>query len=551
MEQLFCPWEQSVYLFFSSNVPNLVHYSHAVAILAVFSIGVFIFLNNPKSVVNRLFLFFVSIFSLWVILDVILWATNRPDVVMFAWSLQILLEPLSYVVAFYLYYLFLRKSWPSLKVNLLITLLLLPVIILLPTEYSLQSIYIPDCEAFEGLVGMYYTHFLHAGMMLSIALMAVRYIPTLSVRHERMIALCFGFGLITFLMAFSSGTIIGSLTDDWTLSQYGLFGAPIFAGFIAYSVVQFNAFNVKVLSAQMLIAALAVAVISLVTLQQLENVRIVASFTFILVCVLGYVLVRSVKREVEQREHIQILADNLKLANEKLKELDKLKSQFLSIATHELRTPLTIVRNFVSLMIDGSYGKVPPAAEEAGRQVFERVNDMARSVDTYLNVSRIEQGKISYSFAEADLTHLTTLAVEGLRANATKRGLTLSIAIKPGAEKLKGKYDAPKIAEVLINLIDNSIKYTEKGSISVLVEKVGSRGVVTIRDTGVGMTEKTQKNLFKLFSPGEDSKRINPASTGVGLYVSLAHVVAHKGTLTAASDGPGKGSRFTVELPLA
>jgi signal transduction histidine kinase len=300
----------------------------------------------------------------------------------------------------------------------------------------------------------------------------------------------------------------------------------------------------------MLIGAVAIATVSLTTLDSIGSVRNIASITFVLVCALGFILIRSVRREVEQREEIQRLADSLRDANTKLKELDVLKSQFLSIATHELRTPITIVRNFVSLMLDGSYGKVPPAAEVAARQVLERATDMAHSVDSYLNVSRIEQGKMQYTFTTVDITRLTKLAVDGMKANADKKSLALSLTIKPGAEEMQANADGPKISEVLVNLIDNSIKYTPKGSVAVTVEKIGKVGRITIRDTGVGMTQKTMQGLFKLFSPGEDAKKVNVSSTGIGMYISKTHVEAHKGTLNGYSEGEGKGSQFVLDLPL-
>lgn len=319
---------------------------------------------------------------------------------------------------------------------------------------------------------------------------------------------------------------------------------------VGFSILKYKLFDVKVVTAQFLtFFIVAFSVIRLATSSSSQE-TIFNTLMLGVTLAIGVYLIQSVRREVEQREQIQLLASELKIKNEKLTELDKLKSQFLSIATHELRTPLTIVRNFMSLLMDGTYGKMPVAAEEGAHQVFERVTDMAHSVDTYLNVSRIEQGKISYSFEPGDITPLVKLAVEGLKANAEKKKLSLTLDIKPGAEILKANIDGPKITEVIINLIDNSIKYTPQGTVAVTLEKVGQRARMTIRDTGVGMSEKTLAGLFKLFSPGEDSKKINPASTGVGLYVSKAHVDAHKGTLTAASDGVGKGSVFILDLPL-
>ena len=340
-----------------------------------------------------------------------------------------------------------------------------------------------------------------------------------------------------------------------TLNTSYLVFAPLwffpFISCTAYTILRFRLFDVKTAAVSILSFLLAATVIFQTIFSTSIPEKIFGASQFVLVVVFSLWLIRATTKEVGQREHIQMLAEELLHANERLKELDKLKSQFLSIATHELRTPLTIVRNFISLMLDGTYGKMPPAVEESGRQVFLRVTDMARSVDTYLNVSRIEQGQMKYDFADADLTQLVQKTVEAMKSNAEKKGLTLSFTTTPGAESLKAKIDGGKITEVVSNLIDNSIKYTETGSISLTLQRVGvSIGRLTIKDTGVGMSQKTMNNLFKLFSPGEDSKKINPASTGVGLYISRAHVEGHKGSLTASSPGEGKGSQFVMELPI-
>lgn len=356
--------------------------------------------------------------------------------------------------------------------------------------------------------------------------------------------------LLAMLAGFGGGLSNVPIWFGFNYVPYPTFLMAFFPFLLAYAVIKHKLFNLKAIASELLVVFISGVLLIELILSKSVPEFVVRLLFFIMSAVLGYVLIRSVYREVEQREEIQNLYKELEIKNQKLTELDKLKSQFLSIATHELRTPLTIVRNFMSLLMDGTYGKMPVAAEEGAHQVFERVTDMAHSVDTYLNVSRIEQGKISYSFELADITPLVKLAVDGLKANAEKKKLLLTLDIKPGAESLKASIDGPKITEVIINLIDNSIKYTPQGTVAVTLEKAGQRARMTIRDTGVGMSEKTQAGLFKLFSPGEDSKKINPASTGVGLYVSKAHVEAHKGTLTAASPGVGKGSVFILELPL-
>jgi len=204
----------------------------------------------------------------------------------------------------------------------------------------------------------------------------------------------------------------------------------------------------------------------------------------------------------------------------------------------------------MSLLLDGTYGKLPPAASEGTQQVFDRASEMAEMVDNYLNVSRIEQGKMKYDFADIDFANTLNKVVSAFKPVAAEKGLTLTYDLKPNGLHLPMKADEAKLREVIENLVSNSINYTPEGSISVTAEKTENTVRLTIKDTGIGMTEETKKNLFKLFNPGEDSRTYNPKSTGVGLYISKAHVEAHKGTIRAESDGKGKGSRFIVELPL-
>ncbi len=244
------------------------------------------------------------------------------------------------------------------------------------------------------------------------------------------------------------------------------------------------------------------------------------------------------------------LYEALKVSNEKLKELDKLKSQFLSMASHDLRAPLTIIRNFISLILEGAYGTLAPAGKEGLQQVFDRATDMAKSVETYLDVSRIEQGRMKYDFVDIELLPLVKNAVTAFTPNAEKKGLKLSATYDSALSGVRAKIDVSKMNEILNNLLDNTIKYTPTGSMNLRAEKAGAIARITLKDTGVGMSADTLKNLFQLFRPGEDSKRINPASTGVGLYVTKAHVEAHSGKIWAESEGVGKGSTFILELPL-
>lgn len=541
MLETLCPWEPSTYLFFSENVPNLIHYSHAVAAVSALGIGIFIFLSNPRSAVSKLILLMTLLFSTWAALDVILWATNRPEVVMFSWSLQVLIEPLTYTLAFYLIYLFLHKHWPAFWVNALIAAGLLPLLILLPTHLNLEALALSSCEAIEGPVAKYYTYLIHILLTAAIVIMGIVRIPKLPTKQERTIAVCFIIGLVTFLLSFTSGNVISSFTDDWTLSQYGLFGMPIFSGLIAYSIVRFKAFNAKVIATQMLVVVLAIAVLSLTTLQSIHNVRIVAVLTFILVCILGRTLVLSVKREIEQRERIEKLAVELERSN-------KQQVTLIHFITHQIKGFVTKSRNIFSMIKEGEYGSVPDTMKPMIEEGFRSDTKGVATIQEILNASNIKSGKVEYKKEPFDLRALVEEVMHDLEGNARTRGLSLVADL--GTAPLIYPGDKGQLINAIKNLIDNSIKYTPAGEVRVSLAREGTVVRFTVTDTGVGITPEDMGHLFTEGGHGANSTKVNVESTGFGLYIVKNIVEAHGGKVWAESEGEGKGSRFIVELPV-
>ncbi len=247
----------------------------------------------------------------------------------------------------------------------------------------------------------------------------------------------------------------------------------------------------------------------------------------------------------------EISSKNIELedANTHLKRLDEAKSEFLSIASHQLRTPLTGIKGYLSMLVEGDYGKIPDKINDILKQVFEASNRMARLVDVFLNVSRIEAGKLKLELNGFDLGELVLRSVKDLEITANERGLKLSF------EKIDNvfivKADADKIKDVLLNLIDNAIKYTKKGSISVKLSKKDSQALVEVSDTGVGLEEEDIDKLFNKFSRGQDSAKINTGGSGLGLYVAKKVIDAHGGKIWVESLGKEKGSKFSFTLPLS
>ncbi|MFA6416140.1 MAG: HAMP domain-containing sensor histidine kinase [Candidatus Paceibacterota bacterium] len=262
-------------------------------------------------------------------------------------------------------------------------------------------------------------------------------------------------------------------------------------------------------------------------------------------------------KEVSQREKIEKLAvdlersnTELEVANEKLKELDKQKTEFVSIASHQLRSPLTAIKGYSSMLLEGSFGKITGKSREAVQVVFESSQKLVGVIEDFLNITRIELGKMKYEMTTIDMGHMVESVVNELKPNVMRRGLTMTFT---GAE---GPYnifaDAGKLNQVFLNVIDNAIKYTEKGSIAVAVARRQEGGKNLIRftstDTGVGMDQATIPKLFEKFVRATGAGAINITGTGLGLYVAKQIVEAHGGKIWAESAGKGKGSQFIVEM---
>ncbi len=260
------------------------------------------------------------------------------------------------------------------------------------------------------------------------------------------------------------------------------------------------------------------------------------------------VFVRTVLRDNNARK----LAAELAGKNIHLEQIDKMKSDFVSIASHQLRSPITAIRGSISMILEGSYGDVPPKV----REVLERVEDisqaMAISVQDYLNVSRIESGKMKYTYTDADLCELVEEVVEAMRPVGQELGQRIEFVTECPAP-LMLNIDVGKAKQIIQNVIDNAFKYTEGKSevkVAIRTNTDNSRAYVDVIDQGIGIAPEDVANLFNKFERAKNASTTNSGGTGLGLYIARMMAKAMKGDITVKSDGLGKGSTFTISFSL-
>ncbi len=252
----------------------------------------------------------------------------------------------------------------------------------------------------------------------------------------------------------------------------------------------------------------------------------------------------SVKLEAEVRR----ATDELRLANDELRKLDQTKSEFISIASHQLRTPLTIIKGYISMLLEESFGEVEERQKAPLYKVYESNERLIRLVENLLNISRIESGRIQYRFEAFNLEALAENTYNELIGFAAKKGIKGEYK-KPKEHLPPVVADSDKIKEVISNLIDNSIKYTKKGTITVSLERRGEGVRFCVADTGMGIKPDDLPRLFKKFNRGTGSPLVHTEGTGLGLYVAKMMIKVHNGKIWAKSEGEGRGSRFCFEIP--
>ncbi len=251
---------------------------------------------------------------------------------------------------------------------------------------------------------------------------------------------------------------------------------------------------------------------------------------------------QKLKHEVEKA------TSDLRHANEHLKKLDEAKTEFISVASHQLRTPLSGIKGYLSMLKDGDFGVLEPKKKKIVSDVLVNTERMVRLVNIFLNISRIESGRLKLEKTKFDITNMTKETLRELKTDAESKGLKLEFA--GVQEKIMVNADCDKLHDVLMNLVDNSIKYTEKGGVTVELHKKNGLVRVMVSDTGIGITKDDIDGLFIKFGRGKKIAQINTAGSGLGLFIAKKIVELHNGKIWAESDGEGKGSAFSFEIPV-
>ncbi len=249
------------------------------------------------------------------------------------------------------------------------------------------------------------------------------------------------------------------------------------------------------------------------------------------------------------KDEIKITTDDLMKANIRLKQLDQAKSEFVSIASHQLRTPLTIIKGYVSMLLDGNFGNLTNKKKLVIEKVFESNERLIRIVENLLDVSRIESGKMLFNFQKKYIQDIVISVINEFSNIVIEKNIKL-ICKKPVKLLPKITMDVEKIRQVILNLVDNAIKYSDSEKIVINLTIKNKKVIFCIKDHGIGIKKEDMPSLFEKLRRGTGAALVCTEGIGLGLYVAKQIIIGHKGKIWAESVGAGKGSKFLFELPI-
>jgi signal transduction histidine kinase len=223
------------------------------------------------------------------------------------------------------------------------------------------------------------------------------------------------------------------------------------------------------------------------------------------------------------------------------------KSQFLANMSHELRTPLNAILGYTELLNDGIYGDLPQKAGDVMTRIDRSGKHLLGLINDVLDLSKIEAGQLELTLADYSLQEIVHAVLTQVEALASEKGLTLHVNVAPSLPP--GRGDERRLAQVLLNLVGNAIKFTDVGSVRIAAYRDGDAFVVSVTDTGPGITEADRQRIFEEFQQADSSSTRKKGGTGLGLSIAKRIVELHGGRIWVESTF-GRGSTFSFQVPV-
>jgi len=519
-------------------------YSSLISGLFMIAMGVFVFSKNPWKRLNTIFFFFCSAVAVWLICTFIMYKSDS-DIWRIFWDKMVYIGVVFIPMLMYHFGLVFTETEEKNKVNLYLGYFFSLVFLLL----SRTSYFVNDLYRYEWGVHTqagFAHHLFLAFFFFYVLLFLLEIYNFLKITQKK-------YGKIRrnqvkyLLISF----ITMNMAAYAFLAAYGINVNPLGAylleiisvSILALAITKYHLFEIRVILTEILAVIMGTILFVSPFLMPDDLLRNLAIANFLLFCFFGYYLIRATYQEEKRRE------DAEKLAKDAV-QLSEAKDQFMLSVQHHLRTPLTAIQGYSSLLLEGSFGEINEEAKQKISRILESSRELIKLANNFLSIAKMETRKDSLLMGKVQMKAVMEEIIKELEPEKEKKKIYIKFSAKGVIPEITT--DRDKIKEAIYNVVNNAIKYTQKGGITVEISLKGEENIlISVKDTGIGIEKEQMKNMFREnFERGRNVKQINAEGVGIGLYLSARIIKNLKGKIWAKSEGNNKGSVFYIELPI-
>ncbi|MCK5027080.1 MAG: hypothetical protein KAS07_01540, partial [Candidatus Pacebacteria bacterium] len=435
---------------------SLIYIGSFVIAVLLFSLGMFVYLSNRKVLSHKLFFLLALSSVLWILSIVAIFNLDQYLYVLIAARMAFVFTTcIGFSMYAFTYYFPIKNTNYKAPFKTLIVISSVFIVLSL-TSFIIDDMLI-EGDVRQNVSGpgfyifiLYFVIYIFSSLFNIISKRSI--LNQLQKAQTNLVLTGF---IISSIFGVITNLIIPIVTASDVSTRFGPLMVSIFVVLSSYAILKYKLFNIKVIAVETL-SFIIFLIFFIRLLLSSGSEMILNAILLVFVAFFSVFLVRSVMKDVQDRERIEQLGKDLVVANEQLRRLDKQKSDFVSIASHQLRTPLTAIKGYASLVLEDSFGQISNKVREAMTKIFESSQRMVMVVENFLTVSRIEQGKMYYKFETLDLQRVTKGMVGDMRPVAEGYGLEIRFQ-----ENIEQQYfvraDYIKIKQVVHNLLDDSI----------------------------------------------------------------------------------------------
>lgn len=513
-------------------------------------LGFFVYFKNQKANVNRIFVLFCLSIAIWGYAYFVWQISTAKEAALFwvrALMVGAIFMPITYFHFITVFLNIHQKKKKLLYFGYFLSFVFLVLnftpLFIKSVESELSFPYWPKPGiAYHPFLLIFFLYFFYSWYLLFKALQQASKTAKVQIKYL----------LIGSMIGFFGGATNYFLWYNIPVPPFGSILITFFIILTAFAIIKYHLFEIRVILTELLVGIMGVILLVLPFLMLTNSLKIITFSILILFCIFSYYLIKATHQESRRREEAERLAIQERSLRLRTERLARSREQFLLSSQHYFRTPLTSIVGYLEMVLaEELYGKLPEKAKEKLTLAFQSTNELRKRIEESLNIAQFQTGKGILTFKETQIEDLVKKAIEDLRFQAEKKNLFLEVKL-PREPLPKTKLDQERIIEALTHLIDNGIKHTQRGGISVGLEHLKEKNSILfwVKDTGIGISKEELPEVGQTpFERGKEAKKLTPLGKGIGLYLTRLIVRAHHGKIWAESEGMGKGSAFYVELP--